>query len=92
MIWDYSRVRVDMTRHAVDEAKKDGIKIVDIKKSLGKIVEFEEFEENKKRGIIRVGAGYCTLIYVKKKRGLLLITCWKSNREDIREYRRCVDD
>jgi hypothetical protein len=86
MIRDYSNTRVMWTRHASAEVLEDNFKAKDIEDSLRKVVEIPEFNGVKKRGIIRIGARYCTLIYVLTKTGLVVITCWESNPTDISEY------
>ena len=62
----------------------------EIEKNLNKVVELPEFNEDKKRGIIKLGERYCTLIYKKKKHGLIIITCWESNPTDVSEYHRVL--
>jgi len=90
MIRDYSKIRLLWTKHAAAEVIEDRFNPREIEKNLNKVVELPEFNEDKKRGIIKLGERYCTLIYKKKKHGLIIITCWESNPTDVSEYHRVL--
>jgi len=87
MIRDYSEIRLLWTKHAAAEVLEDNFDPKQTQEKLGRVVELPEFDEDKKRGIIKVGGRYCTLIYKKKKNGLIVITCWESNPTDRSEYK-----
>jgi len=87
---DYSKSRVVWTKHARDEVTEDNFKKQEIEESLSKVIEFPEFEDNKTRGIIKVGERYCTIIYKRMTNGIIIITCWESNPTDVREYYNVV--
>lgn len=89
MIRDYSKARLLWTKHAAAEAIEDDFDAREIEENMKQVVEIPEFNEEKKRGIIRLDDRYCTLIYKKKKHGLIINTCWESNPTDIKEY-KCV--
>jgi hypothetical protein len=88
MIRDYSKTQVMWTKHALAEATEDNFRTKDIEGNLSYVVEFPEFEGGKMRGILRVGSKFCTLVYLPKRDGLLVITCWESNPTDMEEYKR----
>jgi hypothetical protein len=88
MIRDYSKHRVVWTRHAKEQALEDNFPTSEVEGNISVVVEVPEFEEDKWRGILRVGPRYCTLIYRSFKDGLIVITCWESNHTDIEEYKR----
>ena len=85
-------VRILWTKHAAAEAIEDDFDTQLIESNMGKVVELPEFNGEKKRGILRVNTRYCTLIYKKKKHGLIIITCWESNPTDIKEYKRVLKE
>jgi hypothetical protein len=88
MIRDYSKTRVRWTKHASAEVLEDNFNVREIEESLGGVVEFPEFNGCKLRGIIKIKARYCTLIYARTSWGIVVITCWESNPTDIGEYKR----
>ena len=90
MIKNFSKKRIVWTKHASKEVLEDNFDPVLIEKCLDKVAEFSEFNEDKKRGIIKLDGRYCTLIYVKMKFGFKIITCWESSRTDIRDYRKAI--
>jgi len=87
MLRDYSGTRLFWTRHAAAEAIEDDLDPMEIEGALRVVVELPEFNGEKKRGIIKIGERYCTLIYVKKRHGLVVITCWESSQTDVKEYK-----
>jgi len=90
MIRDYSKTRVKWTRHAFAEATEDNFKTNELEGSFLRVVEFPELNGKKRRGIVRLGSRYCTLIYVLTGQGIVVITCWESNPTDISEYNNVV--
>jgi len=90
MIVGYPGVRLFWTKHAVVEALEDNFDVSEIEGAIRVVVETPEFEEDKRRGVVKVGNRYCTLIYKKKKRGMVIITCWESNKTDIDEYHKSM--
>ena len=90
MLRDYSKARLLWSKHAASEAIEDNFDPREIEAHLRRVVELPEFSEDKRRGIIRVGGRHCTLIYAKKKHGLIVITCWESNPTDVKEYNRVI--
>jgi len=85
---DYSKSKIFWTKHAVVEALEDGFKTDDIEGGLKFLVEVPGFETEKIRGVIKVGERYCTIIFMKMKAGLRVITCWASSSGDINDYKR----
>jgi len=92
MIRDYSRFRLFLTKHAVAESIEDNLDVRDVENNINRVFELPELNGIKKRGIINIGGRYCTIIYKKKKHGLVIITCWESNSPDIKEYKRGVKE
>jgi hypothetical protein len=88
MIRDYSKSRIMWTKHALAEATEDNFRTCEIEDNLSHVAEFPELDGGKMRGILRVGSRYCTLVYMLKRDGLLMITCWESNPTDLEEYNR----
>ena len=91
-IRDYSKSRIIWTKHAAQEVLEDNFDPVEIGRCLRRVVELPEFEENKSRGILKLGGRYCTLIYARMRFGLKIITCWESSPGDIKEYKRVMKD
>jgi hypothetical protein len=90
MIRDYSKTRIIWTRHAIHEASEESFDTKEIEKSLSRIAEFPEMEEDKRRGVTRIGERYCTLIYKTMAAGIIVITCWESNPTDINEHKCAI--
>ena len=79
-------LRVFWTKHAIVEALEDGFRTEEIEKSLENMVEISR-ESEKIKGVSKVGDRYCTVIFMKMKAGLRIITCWASSTGDINEYK-----
>ncbi|MBN2014671.1 MAG: hypothetical protein JW778_05780 [Candidatus Altiarchaeota archaeon] len=90
MIKNLSGRRIVWTKHAAKEVLEDNFNPALIEKCLDRIAKFPEFNENKNRGVTKLDGRYCTLIYVKMKLGLKVVTCWESSQNEIKEYRRAV--
>jgi hypothetical protein len=86
MIRDYSKTQVMWTKHASAEVLEDNFTADEIEDGLRQVAEFPEFNGNKKRGVLKIGPRYCTIIYVRTRQGIVVITCWESNPTDIKEY------
>jgi len=80
--------RVFWTKHAVAEALEDGFRTEEIEQSMGSLVEMPCFGEEKARGVLRVGGRHCTLLFMRMKAGVRVITCWASSPGEIRDYKR----
>lgn len=87
---DYSKLRVFWTKHAVVEALEDGFRTEEIEKGLKFLVEIPGFETEKIRGVVKVGERHCTLIFMRMKAGLRIITCWASSPSDINDYKKLM--
>ena len=91
-IKDYSKSTILWTKHAAQEVLEDHFDPAEVERGLKKVVELPEFEDEKLRGIIKLKNRYCTLIYIKMKFGLKIITCWESGAGDIKDYKRIIKD
>ena len=85
---DYSKSRVFWTKHAVVEALEDSFRTEEIEKGMKSLIEIPGFEPEKIRGVVKVGERHCTLIFMRMKAGLRIITCWASSPGDINDYKR----
>jgi hypothetical protein len=86
MLVDLRGVRLFWTKQAVAEAFEDGFNVDDISMTLDMTIELPEFDPGKRRGLIKVGPRYLTLIYKKMTGVILIIACWESNRTDRQAY------
>lgn len=82
-------LRVFWTKHAIVEALEDGFRTEEIEKALEGIVEISS-ESQKIRGVVKVGERYATIIFMKMKAGIRIITCWSSSTGDINEYKKIL--
>jgi hypothetical protein len=80
-------LRVFWTKHAIVEALEDGFRTEEIEKALKSIVEISS-ESQKTRGVVKLGNRYATVIFMKMKAGIRIITCWASSTSDINEYEK----
>lgn len=87
---DYSKSRIIWTKHAAEEVLEDHFDPGEIERGLRRVVELPELDKDKKRGIIKLSNRYCTLIYVKMRFGLKIITCWESSVSDIKDYKNII--
>ncbi len=75
------------TKHALKSASEDRFATTDVEKNLNNIVHLYS-ENGKKKGVIKVGERYCTIIYCKGSGKLKIITCWKSSWWEVKAYER----
>ena len=85
---DYSRPKIFWTKHAIVEALEDGFRTEEVEKGMRHLVELPGFEAKKVRGVVKVGEQHCTLVFMRMKAGLRIITCWASSPSDIKDYER----
>lgn len=75
------------TKHALKSITEDNFATKDIEKNLQNIVHLYS-ENGKKKGVVKIGERYCTLIYFKGEGKLKIITCWKSSWWEMKAYER----
>jgi len=82
------RERVFWTKHAIVEALEDGFAVGEVEEALGSLAEIPGSEPGKVRGVARVGDRYCTVVLMRMRAGIRIITCWASSTGDINEYKK----
>ena len=73
------------SRHALREAIEDSLKPSEVEKSLSKCFVMES-GLGKEKAVCRVDNIYCTIIFVRMKFGIKIITCWKSSNWEIKAF------
>lgn len=66
------------SRHALRQAVEDSFKPSEVEKALFKCVAMES-GLGKEKAVCKVNGVYCTIIFVRMKFGVKIITCWKSS-------------
>ncbi|MBI5553384.1 MAG: hypothetical protein HY917_01450 [Candidatus Diapherotrites archaeon] len=66
------------TRHALREAVEDSFKLSEVEQALS-VCFMMESGLGKEKAVCRVAGRYCTVILVRMKFGIKIITCWKSS-------------
>lgn len=80
-----AKYRVLWTRHAAKEVIEDNLSASEIEKSLSKCIMMES-GAGKEKAVCKVGKEYCTLIFVRYKEAIKIITCWRSSGWEARLY------
>lgn len=73
------------SRHALREAVEDSLKPSIVEKALSKCIVMES-GLGKQKAVCKVEGVYCTVIFVKMKFGIKIITCWKSSDWEIKAF------
>lgn len=73
------------SRHALRQAIEDSLKPSEVEKSLLKCVLMES-GLGKQKAVCKVKGVYCTVILVRMKFGIKIITCWESSGWETRVY------
>jgi len=73
------------SRHALRQAVEDSLKPSEVEKTLSKCLLIESGFD-KEKAVCKVNGVYCTVILVRMKFGIKIITCWKSSGWEIRAY------
>ena len=73
------------TRHALREGVEDSFKPGEVEKALS-ICAVMESGLGKQKAVGKIQKTYCTVIFVKMKFGIKIITCWKSSRWEIKAF------
>ncbi|MBI2597566.1 MAG: hypothetical protein HYW50_00030 [Candidatus Diapherotrites archaeon] len=73
------------TRHALREAIEDLLKPSEVEKALQECIVMES-GLGKQKAVCKTNGTYCTVIFVKMKFGIKIITCWKSSEWEIRAF------
>ena len=73
------------TRHALREAIEDLLKPSEVEKALQECIVMES-GLGKQKAVCKIDNTYCTVIFVKMKFGIKIITCWKSSEWEIRAF------
>ena len=71
-------MKVIWTKHAAREVIEADFDPEEIEKKIGKMQELYS-ENSKKKGVLKTGEKFCTIIYVKMRYGIKIITCWESS-------------
>jgi hypothetical protein len=73
------------SRHALRQAIEDSLKPSEVEKALSDCVVMES-GLGKEKAVCKVNEIYCTVIFVRMKFGIKIITCWRSSGWERRVY------
>lgn len=72
-------------RHALREAIEDSLRPSVVENALSKCIIMES-GMGKQKAVCKAGSIYCTVIFVKMRFGIKIITCWKSSGWEIKAF------
>ena len=73
------------TRHANREALEDEFSLASVENGLKNCFVMET-GLGKEKAVCEANSRYCTVIFVRFKSGIKIITCWKSSNWEIRAF------
>lgn len=73
------------SRHALREAVEDSLEPGKVERALSECTVMES-GLGKQKAVCKIDNIYCTVIFVKMKSGIKIITCWKSSNWEIKVF------